>query len=498
MKVKTLTLLFLFNLLLLAQTGFTQHQDAFLEEIVLKLYQTFGNDRYDRPRVMVVGGDQMGAGYYSKEKTIKVEQKLLDVCRSQGKDSTAALYFILGHELTHFYQEVLSKGTGTTNFMAFTEHTNASYKSEREADLQGAFLSYLSGYKIDEVLPGLLEDLYTAYNLDKPLAGYPTKRQRLHAAGESLELCNRLKTIYDNSVALMVLGHYTFAREGFQTLLSNYQGYEIKYNIGLSALLEAIYLTERNVDPYFFPVEINVVSRLHKPPVLKGGKDLNIDEMWDRNRLFDMAKNYFTEVQRVNPTYIPAYIGYVIILTLETDFEGAKKVLEKTLSVPGNKRYRYELMLTEAIIEALKGHLDVAREVMLEILEDGPDELAELASLNLDRLDDMTSLEIRHRIEEVGINKESIHVPEGKPILLSNGTSMYEREGDSGKYYTYVGNSKSLALHRSQVDKNWIPLKGSFKIYHGNGFRFALFPEKKEYWKIKGDKVLEIGTIVKN
>ena len=40
-----------------------------------------------------------------KERTIYIDQNVLEICKSFGKDSSNTLAFLLGHELTHHYMQ---------------------------------------------------------------------------------------------------------------------------------------------------------------------------------------------------------------------------------------------------------------------------------------------------------------------------------------------------------------------------------------------------------
>jgi tetratricopeptide (TPR) repeat protein len=492
--VKHVTIIFFVSLLTFATRLSAQQDEVRLQQILSDLYQTFGNYQFEKPSILLSDSEEMGAGYFQATNTIRVEKKLLEVCRSLGNDSTAALYFVLGHELTHFYQEALTKQRLTTNFLAYTEQVEATYRLEKDADLQGAFLSYLCGQNIRSGLPRLIEALYRSYALnDRLLTGYPPKRQRLHTADQTLELQDRMVMIYDNSVALMVLGEYDFAREGFQSLQEYYHGYEVRYNIGLCALLEAIYFPAKNVDPYFFPIEISEVSRIHKPGAIEGEKDLDLAEMWQREILLNMARTSFIEVQRINPTYIPSYLGFTIVLTLQRDFDGARKVLEKTMSIPGGKAYRYELMLLEAIINAMNGQVELAEEIFREITRNGPSKLQRLAALNLERLRAMPSRSSMKPSDDR--NQTSRMKPESNPILLTNGTHLYQESDGASSYFTYIGNKRSLVLERHRVDKSSKSPGPGAVLFQGSHYDFYFFPETGSYWKVTGEKVVEEGTL---
>lgn len=70
-----------------------------------KLCDAAGDFRRGLPRLIVMDRVSRIASYRSSDNTLILELKAYNICSSFGKDADAALAFLLGHELTHFYQE---------------------------------------------------------------------------------------------------------------------------------------------------------------------------------------------------------------------------------------------------------------------------------------------------------------------------------------------------------------------------------------------------------
>ena len=96
----------IFLLLLVSIPWISFGQRSYVETLYQKLASAFGEARTAPELVIVPGKSDLIAGYFtSPSPTIKLDQKVLDICREFGKDSTNALAVILSHELAHFYRK---------------------------------------------------------------------------------------------------------------------------------------------------------------------------------------------------------------------------------------------------------------------------------------------------------------------------------------------------------------------------------------------------------
>lgn len=280
------------------------------------------------PTLEITNGGGFGAQYVPKEHKILVEQKALDVTRSFKEDSLKAMAFLLGHELTHSFQEEL-KESDTTNFLAYNVPAHVTRRAEKQCDIQGAFSAYLAGYDPRDILPEFIERLYEAYGLNgKDLYGYPSKADRQYAGRTAMVTTNQLIVAFEAANLLTLLGEYPSARECLLHAREFYQGKEMDNNLGVINLLEALNFPEYNIDLYVYPIEIDTESRLMKPKRPEGAKDLTMEEKLKRNRLLEKAKALFESGIMKDPDYIPAQLNLVTTLLLWDHPERAMQLIK--------------------------------------------------------------------------------------------------------------------------------------------------------------------------
>ena len=110
-----------------------------------------------------------------------------DLFASLGPDSLGAMAWLLGHELAHYYKDHHWSGdfgngladlpVGRT-LKALSNQQKKRVEIETEADYFGGFSGYVAGYNTFGIMPRALERLYTAYELDAELPGYPSLSDR--------------------------------------------------------------------------------------------------------------------------------------------------------------------------------------------------------------------------------------------------------------------------------------------------------------------------------
>ncbi len=162
-----------------------------VETILLRLYRSGGNASDMLPKIGVrcqadIAGQAagMGAAYYAQRQTIVLDEKLIRVCLSFGKDSLAALAFVIGHELVHHFQETGSAGASVPlHLLNFHPASSGNAEKEALADRLGLQLAHAAGYRRAAViLPKLLAKLYKAYRLPQQIEGYPSLKERQQTA----------------------------------------------------------------------------------------------------------------------------------------------------------------------------------------------------------------------------------------------------------------------------------------------------------------------------
>ncbi len=74
------------------------------QSVLDRLYAANGNYTFKKPKIVLSTENKKVAAFSPWKNTITLDQKMYDICRGFGRDSLAALAYIIGHELVHAYQ----------------------------------------------------------------------------------------------------------------------------------------------------------------------------------------------------------------------------------------------------------------------------------------------------------------------------------------------------------------------------------------------------------
>ncbi len=274
--------------------------------ILKKIYIQTGNFSIELPQVQIRDSREFMAAYSPDRNTIYLEQTALNVCRSFGKDAEKALAFLLGHELSHAFQQV----GWATNFISYDYQEHSSIHLEKSADLQGAMGAILAGFDIRPIIPSLLDRLYNAYGLtNRRATGYPSLEDRQTTAAQVSQKANELWHLYQTANYLNVIEQHQMAISAYEHILQHYIGKEIYNNLGLQYAKLAMNFSGKNSDPFIFPFEIETESRLSKARA----EDLSPEEMRIRKRYLLAASAYFNKALGLDPGYTPAKINALCV-----------------------------------------------------------------------------------------------------------------------------------------------------------------------------------------
>jgi len=292
-----------------------------VEEILHILYETNGNFQFEIPKLYIDTSTFNIALYYPKRNEIRLEYKAYEICKSFGKYGKDALAFIIGHELSHAYQAKQLKSIDRTSYLAFDYIDNGKKHLENSADIHGVFNAYLAGFESNEILPALLDSLYTTYHLkNKKLRRYPSLKERQNTAHNVLKKVAKLSMIYENASYLMAIGEYELAAVSLEYIESEYKGREIYNNLGVNYALAAMNMGGKNIDPFLYPLEIDFDSKLKKPENYRGD-DLSVDEIRNRQEFLGRAKKYLEIAKVFDPTYFIADVNYMCVLNLTGQYQ---------------------------------------------------------------------------------------------------------------------------------------------------------------------------------
>lgn len=327
-----------------AETSMNTFQAGEKYEKAFGIYQQLvaakGDYRFTAPPFVLSGDAKKIAFLQGDGLSIGLEEKAYDLLAPLGP---GALAFILGHEVSHFYekhpyqfgiyqsyddyqlnQALADVKVAMSNPQAYQQLAQAVEASRRrltkvtmetEADYLGGFLAYSAGYEVD--IPKVFEVLYGAsgYNLSDTIEGYITKTERI-AMGQAAQVqMDEFIDIYEVANLLVALDRYADARVLYKYILERYQGREVYNNLGVLTTLEALELFSKEEKKYRLPLELDLAFN-------SATKDVeDKDEL--RRRLLDEAQGYFTSAISLDAAYAPAYLNLASVYYLKNDQERA-------------------------------------------------------------------------------------------------------------------------------------------------------------------------------
>ena len=268
------------------------------------------------------------AAYYSSPKpTIKVDARLIRICRNFGKDSLNALSLVLSHELAHYY----SDHTFCTDYAYAIKDQNKTLvpalKSaslsekigkETEADQKGFFYAAAAGFTPFNLQAILIDKIYVEYNLPESLVGYPSKVQRKGIAKAAEEKAQELYGYFKTGMKAIEEKKYDEAISAFETANSFIPYRENYNNLGVAKARKALLLKVKTreehkyPDRFLYPLETENKSRLNQE-VTRGIDD---DHQIQMEKYLKEAQKNFQEAIRLDPNFVKGYINLACIYDL--------------------------------------------------------------------------------------------------------------------------------------------------------------------------------------
>lgn len=359
--------------------------------------------------------------YETMEITLEVDA--YKVCKSFGKDADAALAFLLGHELTHWYEKHAWRDDFIQGFSDLEVKTKLGdlddkVAHETEADCLGGFLAYSAGYGLFSKGADLIQALYKEYGLKEIVAGYPTLTDRKKLSQRTAEKLEALVEAYEMANLLAAIGEYEEALEYYKYILMRYQSREIYNNIGVTYFLAA--LNEfKATDPlvkYRFPIQLDLESSASKG---SGAGSV-------RDALLRQAIQSFDAAISMDPAYAPAYLNKACAYALLGDTDAERKryaerarffadseAREAAVNAKNDKTLR-DIDILLGILEAQSGNKAQAK----KLFSAAADKSA-LAAANLEILEKGEATK-REREEDIFADPETIA---GKDMLAVSNPS---------------------------------------------------------------------------
>jgi len=281
------------------------------EEVLYKLYRSHGHQTVAVPAIVVTGDESFGASFNKRANVIKIGTTLYAICRSFGRDSLSALAFVLGHELAHAYQHELE--AYATNFIAREFVHDDGIHVEETADVQGLFMAYLAGYaNAGGILPELISRIYSTFNLNSKIDGYPDLSERQETARKTIARAHELIRLHEAGIYLMLIGQYELAAACFKHVQTGYQGREVFNNLGLCYALAALNFTGKSASRYVFPFEISWQTRMKN---VRSGV-LDQEELAQMQAYVRDAKNYLQIASKLDTGILATDINLMCVMIL--------------------------------------------------------------------------------------------------------------------------------------------------------------------------------------
>tara|TARA_B100001250_G_scaffold144171_1_gene123423 strand:+ start:27359 stop:28918 length:1560 start_codon:yes stop_codon:yes gene_type:complete len=283
-----------------------QLSQSSVDKVWNEIIAAIGNNNPREPKLEFKNSKRNPASYSPKKKTIKIENKVLEICYSFGKDSLNAFSYILAHELAHHY-----KDHGWTTQYASLDFSNEidekqesaqqRVDDETQADIYAGFYAHIAGYDALKVADSFLDAIYKSYALPHELKNYPTLEERKAIIEQNRSDFEELRDIFDLANIVMSLGKYNYAQELYDYIINKgFTSREIYNNLGLCYVYEALALDIE--DAYFnllIPFTVDLSTRLESNGSTRGAMTAKQQAII----LFNNAKREFETAIQLDNNY---------------------------------------------------------------------------------------------------------------------------------------------------------------------------------------------------
>lgn len=304
-----------------------------------KLVRAKGDKRLRSPDFTMGTKKRYVAWMNGKKGQIGIEEAAYDICVQYGEDSLNAIAALLGHEIIHYYEKHSWGNEFATAFsdlnVSSTVKNNARSQdlkamNETEADYQGGFLAYSAGYKTFGIMPKVLVDVYTTYDLPREIPGYPSLDDRTKLAVESEMRLEDLISVFETANYMIVLQQYESVDQYFAYILKEYQSREIFNNAGVNAVMAALQLFDEGAEElkYAYPLQLDGQTRMQRPKT-RGDNYGFAERKAKREELLKKAQFYFEQAKALDKDYGTALINLACVSDLIGEYEEASFYAKK-------------------------------------------------------------------------------------------------------------------------------------------------------------------------
>lgn len=345
-------------------------------KVYQKLQYAIGDNNTNLPNLLILDRKERVAAYRKADRALIIEKPALEVCLAmQESEGDAAIAFMIGHELTHFYQDHHWDEAGFgTSFLVDQETFEQHVHDEAEADTYGAFVMNLAGYPSKTVIPKFLDKIYKAYQLSEKLTGYPSLEKRKGVAKKAEARSQELIHIYKSANYFMAAKKYGEAIGAYQYVLKFVRTKELYSNLGATLLAYAIEHPDQSGTNFVYPLELEPKTSLRSEALLFGNQQMNL------NRAIQKLKHAL----EYDPDYFAANLNLVCAYDLVGNYLVANKTIEKLEQQNLSSQQTSKLNLMKGILAARNGK-KVEAQKKFEALQEHKS-LGKLAQQNLLKL----------------------------------------------------------------------------------------------------------------
>lgn len=357
-----------------------------IKKIYEDLVAARGDFRYPVPKLRYRDIDSYVASIDYRDNTITLERNAYAVCEAMGDTviRDAAVAFLLGHELTHFYEKhAWRRGFAQDNadiqIGQQLQEIQDGVAYETEADYLGGFLAYSAGYGAFDRGGDIINNLYEKYELGDTLDNYPTRQNRVILSKRSAKKLQKLVEVFEMANYNLAVGEYESAQLLYEYILRNYQSRELYNNLGMVKVLSVMQRMNPKKLKYKYPTEIDLSLSGDK-----GGSGIPAE---DSLQLLQ-AIRHFNAATNLDPTYAPSYLNKAISYSIIGEIKKARFYLDhEVLPIANIDTNEYKKTIEDAhILDAIlldKENYIGNKQKAIAILQKISKEPNDIAGLNI-------------------------------------------------------------------------------------------------------------------
>ncbi len=325
---------------LVARTDNNEH----VYQVYERLKAAIGDTNKQWPTLQIQQNGGQVLAYYRSKNLIVIDQKLIDICHTMGERETDALAFLIGHELTHFYQHLHWQkaefvGGFLTDRFAFEAHKG----EEKEADLYGAFIAYVANYQPMKVVPDLIEAIYKGYNLNAQIKNYPSLTERKMIANEVCNKVDELVQIFESGNYFMAMGEYASAASSYAHILQFVKYKQLYNNLGTALVATAIQIPDG--EEFFFQYPLAI----HQEIPLRAAEDIS------RKVVLEQAILNLQTAVRMDAKAFTIQLNLASAYLLSKDYLKANLLIKELFLLSTTAKEKASLHLLKGIAFAQQG-----------------------------------------------------------------------------------------------------------------------------------------------